>query len=258
MKQKIRIWTLRLTATALLLLGFLVGIALNPSLLYTSNTTSDNYTIYHSSPLEKDFNSQLHKSIELIKTSELYNSTLKLEICLNDGSYYPTLMEKARGQAFAWGFYNKVVLMGTLNSRENYVELNGYKWNLIQLLAHEQTHCFQFNKFGLWKSNPIARYPAWKWEGYPEYVARRNADQINLAKNVERIIETDKTDKEGWAVTFADNTVASKEYYHYWLLVQYCLDIKKMSYENLLKDTTSEQVVTEQMMKWFAEQNVNW
>ncbi len=257
MKRQIRKWTLRLTATGLLCLGFLVGIVLNPILLYANKTTVGNYTVYHNASLDANFISRLDSANELVKTSELYDPNLKLDICLNDGLLYPTLIEKLRGQAFAWGFYDKVVLMGNANCKDNFVELNGYKWNLTQLLAHEETHCLQFHKFGLWKSNPIANYPNWKWEGYPEYVARRNADQLDLTKNIARRITAENLDKDGWAINFSDNTIAPRNYYNAWLLVQYCLDIKKMTYEKLLSDTTSENITTMQMMNWFAKQKTN-
>jgi hypothetical protein len=71
-------------------------------------------------------------------------------------------MRTLRGQAFAWGFYNKVVMQGSTNCTSNYVTLNGFKWNLIQLLAHEMTYCLQFDKLGFWKSKPIANIPNWK------------------------------------------------------------------------------------------------
>lgn len=257
MKRQIRKWTLRLTATGLLCLGFLVGIVLNPTLLYAYKTTVGNYSIYHNEPLDEDFISRLDDARGLVKVSELYDSNFKLDICLNDGSLYPTLMEKLRGQAFGWGFYDKVILMGNANYKDNFVELNGYKWNLTQLLAHEETHCFQFHKFGLWKSNPIANHPNWKWEGYPEYVARRNADQLDLTRNIARKIEQENLDKDGWAISFSDSTITPRDYYNAWLLVQYCLDIKKMTYESLLKDTTSEQTTTTQMMNWFSKNKIN-
>jgi hypothetical protein len=177
----------------------------------------------------------------------------KLDICLNDGSLYPLLMEKLRGQAFALGFYDKVVLMSNANYKDNFVELNGNKWNFTQLIAHEETHCLQFHKFGFWNSNPIAGYPNWKWEAYPEYVSRRNADQLDLTKNIVRKITQENLDKDGWAISFSDSTIAPRNYYNAWLLIQYCLDIKKMTYENLLTDTTSEQTLTTQMMKWYLQ-----
>lgn len=257
MKRQIRKWTLRLTATGLLCLGFLVGIVLNPTLLYANKTIVGNYSIYHDEPLDENFISRLDDATGLVKASELYDSNLKLDICLNDGSLYPTLMEKLRGQAFGWGFYDKVILMGNANCKDNFVELNGYKWNLTQLLAHEESHCFQFHKFGLWKSNPIANHPNWKWEGYLEYVARRNADQLDLTRNIARKIEQENLDKDGWAISFSDSTITPRDYYNAWLLVQYCLDIKKMTYESLLKDTTSEQTTTTQMMNWFSKNKIN-
>lgn len=257
MKRQIRKWTFRVAATCLLCLGFLVGIILNPTLLYANKTTIGNYTIFHNKPLDENFILHLNSATELVKKSKLYDANVKLDICLNDGSLYPILMAKMRGQAFAWGFYNKVVLMGNSNGKDNFVELNGYKWNLTQLIAHEETHCFQFFTFGLWKSNPAANYPNWKWEGYPEYVARRQVDQLDLTKNIIRKITQEQLDRDSWAIQFSDSTIAPKDYYNSWLLIQYCLDIKKMTYENLLRDTTSEQTTNTQMMQWFASRKIN-
>jgi hypothetical protein len=257
MKRHSRKWALWISATGLLCLGFLAGIVLNPALLYAGKTTVGYYTVYHDVPLDENFISRLDDASELVKASELYDANLKLDVCLNGSSLYPALMQKLRGQAFGWGFYDKVILMGNANCKDNYVELNGYKWNLTQLLAHEETHCLQFHKFGLWRSNPIAKHPNWKWEGYPEYVARRKADQLDLTKNIVRKIEQENSDKDGWAISFSDSTITPRDYYNAWLLVQYCLDIKKMTYESLLKDTTSEQTTTTQMMNWFYNHKTN-
>lgn len=249
MKRKIKKWTLRLAVTGLFIAGLLLVIILNPILTYANKTIHNNYTIFHNKPIAKILTIKIDKATELLKASEFYNSKLQLDICLNDGSKYPKLMQTIRGKAFAWGFYDKVVLQGTSNFNDNYIELNGYKWNLTQLLAHEMTHCLQFEKLGLWKSNPLANIPNWKWEGYAEYVSRQNTDQKNLSKNIARFLATDKNN---WAINFADSTIAPREYYDYWTLVQYCIDIKKMNYKQVLTDTTSEQTVRQEMMMWFS------
>ena len=62
----------------------------------------------------------------------------------------------------------------------------------IYIIAHEMTHCLQFDKLGFWESKPIANIPNWKWEGYAEYISRQNADQKDLSKNIQRFIATDK------------------------------------------------------------------
>ena len=254
MEQQIKKWTLRLTATVLLIAGLLLIIILNPILTYAHKTNHKIFSIYHKKTIDRSLISTLDQSILLIETSEFYNNNLKFDICLNDGSTYPTIIKTIRGQAFAWGFYDKVVMQGKMNCKDNFVELNGYKWNLTQLIAHEMTHCLQFDKLGLIKSNPIANIPNWKWEGYAEYVSRQNADQKDLSKNIDRFIETDK---KNWEIKFADSTITPREYYGYWILVQYCLDIKKMSYQHLLTDTTSEQSTKQEMRKWYEKTKAN-
>lgn len=249
MKRKIKKWTLRLTATVLLIAGLLLIIVLNPILTYANKTTHNNLTVFHNNVLDPTFLTKLGQATELLKASEYYNPKLHLDICLNDGSKYPKLIQALRGRAFAWGFYDKVVMQGNANFQDNYVELNGHKWNLTQLVAHEMTHCLQFDNLGFWKSKPIANIPNWKWEGYAEYISRQNSDQKDLSKNIERLIATDKSN---WEIKFADSTIAPREYYDNWTLVQYCIDIKKMTYKQILADTSSEQTVRQEMMSWFS------
>lgn len=251
MKRQIKKWAVRLAATGLLVIGLLLVIILNPILTYAHKTAHNSFTVFHTKPLDPSLITRLDEASELLKTSEFYSATLNLDICLNDGSKYPDLMKMLRGQAFAWGFYNKVVMQGTANYKDNYVELRGYKWNASQLLAHEMTHCLQFNKLGFWKSKPVASIANWKWEGYAEYVARQDSGQKDLARNIERLVAADKVDKDSWSISFPDSTIAPREYYNYWLLVEYCMDVKKMTYTQLLADTTSEGILRKQMLEWY-------
>jgi len=248
MKRPIRKWVFRLITTLLLLVSLLLIIILNPALAYANKTTQKNYSVFHNEELSPSFFLKLAEADDLLKGSELYTPELHIDICLNDGSKYPTLVRTLRGQAFAWGFYDKVVLQGKANYDDNTVELNGYKWNLTELLAHEMTHCLQFSKLGLWKSNPIGDIPLWKWEGYAEYVSRQNADQRNLSKNIERLNSTNKND---WGIKFADSTIAPREYFDYWILIQYCMDIKKMTFQQILTDTVPKEKVRQQMIQWY-------
>jgi len=251
MNRQLKRWTVRLMVTGLFIAGLLLVIILNPIFTYANKTTFNNYKIFHHKPLDPALTFNLNEATALLQQSEFYNSKLQLEICLNDGSTYPKLMQALRGQAFAWGFYNKVILQGTINYKNNYVELNDYQWNLTQLLAHEMTHCLQFYQLGFWKSKPMANIPNWKWEGYAEYVSRQSPEQKDLSKNITRLITTDKNN---WEIYFADSTIAPREYYDSWTLVQYCMNIKRMTYKQILADTTSEQKVRQEMMSWFGKQ----
>mgnify|MGYP000885799676 CR=1 FL=1 len=249
MKKRLKKWVLRLTATILLIAGLLLLIVLNPILSYANKTVHGHFRIYHQQTLDTSLLNRLDEARLLLQASEFYDSSLALDICLNDGSRYPTLLRTLRGPAFAWGFYNKVVLQGQANSGKNFVELNGWRWNLEQLLAHEMVHCLQYARLGFWKSNPVADIPNWKWEGYAEYIARRLPEQLDLARNLERL---QRAKADAWSISFSDSTIAPRDYYEGWTLVQYCLDVKKLNYSQLLEDTTGEASVREEMMRWYG------
>lgn len=241
-------WIFRLAITALVLIGFLFVIVMNPLLTYAHKTSHQQFTVYHQKSLEPSIMERLENAHRYLERSELYEHPLKLDICLNDGSVYPDLIRAIRGPAFAWGFYDKVVLQGHMHCAENYVELNGYKWNMTQLLAHEMTHCLQFERLGFWHSKPIKNIANWKWEGYAEYISRQGLVPKNLKDRLQQFYESDTT---AWAITFEDGTISSREYFRYWTMVQYCLEIKQMSYRQLLADTSGEEVIETEMREWY-------
>ena len=254
MKKKLCKWGLRLTATALLIAGLLLTILLNPILSYGNKTTYQQYRVYHNKPIGDQFRPMLDEVTGLLKKSEFYNPEMNNDICLNDGSNYPFLVEKINGRAFARGFYNKVVIQAKTNLAQNYAVIDEYRWNLTRLLAHEMVHCMQFDRLGFWHSNPVAALPVWKWEGYAEYISRQS-EQPNEMHDLINLFH--RTDKDSWAVYLPDSTIIPREYLAYRMLVQYCMDIKRMSYSGLLKDTLSEEAIRQDMMKWHFQNKKN-
>ena len=248
-RKKLGKWALRIVATVLFIVGLLAGIVLRPSILYAHRTTAGNYIICHQQKLDPSFIAQLSKANDLLRSSALYDENLRLSVCLNDGSCYPSIVQKIGGPVFGRGFAREIVFGGRLNVAGNYVEINGYKWNLVELLAHEAVHCLEFKRYGLLHSNIIGhKHAEWKWEGYPEYVARKQ--KADLAKNIAHLLKTETTENNNW-ICFDDSTGTVIPYYKAWLLVQYCVDIRRLTFDQLLNDTTSEKVIYEKMLAWY-------
>ena len=254
MKKAFKKWTFRLIVTGLFLIGLLVLFMLNPIILYANKTVLGNYSIYHNKPLGKAFQRRLEQSNEIIKSSELYDSNLNIDICLKDGSKYPKLIETVLGRDILLSFYNKIVFCSDIiNYENNYIQVDKHKWNLTQMLAHVETHCLEFNKYGLWQSNPIGRHPNWKWEGYPEYISRQNYGKQTLQKDIETLLQVEQINNSNGWMMLPDSTETLITYYKYKLLIQFCIEIKKMSFVQILKDTSREESVRQQMINWFRE-----
>jgi hypothetical protein len=255
MHNHIKAWAFRLLFTAAFILGMLVTFMLNPVLLYAHKTVLGNYTVYHNGALDKNFTQQLGRAGAIIKTSELYNPALKMDVCLKDGSPYPALVEKVMGKDVITQFYNKQVFTGdAINYRDNYIEIYGHRCNLAQMLAHAGVHCLEFNHYGLFKANPLGKHPAWKWEGYPEYIARQNTGAANLRAGISTLLQTEHANNNGW-LPLPDHTEVPVIYLEYRLLVQYCIEVKRMPFVQLLADTTQQTAVRRQMLGWYNAQH---
>jgi hypothetical protein len=244
---------LRVGAVGLCLLLALIIVIFNPGMMYAHATDWKGNTIYHDAPLQPNFEQRLGEATHLLQASEIYDPNWKLKFCLNDGSNYPFWMEKLRGQAFGWGFHNKVVLMGEMDAKANTVALNGRTWNLTELLAHEALHCYQYHDLGFWKCNPVGNIPMWKFEGYPEYIARKNACPTDLRNRIATYHQRLKEDDNGW-VDFEDGSGTVLPYFEACLMVQFCFEVEHLTWKSLLEDVRTEENVRQAMETWFFAQ----
>jgi len=238
------------------LLLALVALLLNPRVLYAQCTTTHRLTIYHNQPMDPVLVQRLEQARALVQPNEVFAEALRLEVCLNDGSWYPRLVQAIWSPAFAWSFYNKVVLNGEADARADRLTFRTYAWNLTSLVAHEMTHCYQFHRFGLWHSNPLARYPTWKWEGYAEYAARRPREPQSLHQRMARLQLAAQAEPDRWDLQLADSSCTSREYFSYLVLTQYYLDVKHLTFEQLLRDTTSAQTARRQLQAWYQPEKM--
>ena len=247
-------WALSvLTSGGFLGLGFIL-LLLNPSVLYAHETVTGQYTIYHSQPLDPAFIQRLAQAQALVRTSEIFDKRLRLEVCLNDGSRYPSLVQTIWGPGFAWGFSNKVVLNGEVHAGANQLTFRHYTWNLTSLLAHEMTHCYQFHYLGFWRSNSLAHYATWKREGYAEYVARQSRSQRALLQNIACLQRAEQLAPDRWDVRLPDSTSTPREYFKYLVLSEYCLDVKRMTFQQVFRDTTTQNTAYRHLMQWYQRE----
>jgi hypothetical protein len=255
MKRLFR-WIFRAFLILLVLAVLLIIFILNPQVLYAHEMNYKNTTVYSEQPYPSDFNHELNQSLQLISYSELYDSSFRFDVFLNDGSSFPSVPTQIWGDAFAWGYHNNVVLNGTSDSSFGFIYRNGYKRRLSRTIAHEMIHCLEAKRFGLFGSRPFKNIPYWKWEGYPEYIAYwsslYNEDSL-LMCNLRRL---DSLKNETYAPVEVDTeegkSFAGLDYFRWWLMIKYCIDIKKMSFKNIMKDEVKYDAVYSEMMSWYA------
>lgn len=211
----------------------LIVLLTTPSLLYAHHTTIGNIEVYHSQPLPTDLETTIRKALERVTSSEIYAADMKHDLCLNDGSKYPALVEGILGADVFTAFANKVVVLGEYQGGGKFSQW-GQTLFFDQFLAHALMHNYQYEYHGFFGANPLGNYAQWKWEGYVDYqVIGKSYDMPDLLKS----LKSPKGDYE-W-LNFRDGESTIKMHVKYLTLVKYTMESKGWSYDDLMTSDLS-------------------
>ncbi len=259
--RKIIRYSLRGILVLLIMLGLLIVFMLNPEVVYAKKHSYKQFNIYSKQECSPGYDQVIENALQLVQKSEIYNPQMKAYIFLNDGNgaSIKFILRKAFGDAFAWGYANKVVLNGATDPSYQWIQMNGYNRHLARTIAHELIHCYEAKKLGWLHSRPLAKIDMWKWEGYAEYVSYRssikNEKQVLLAAIKKYETEKDKESFQ-WAMVDIDEgvSIAGRAYFRFWIMVKYLIDIKQLRFEQLIKLPTTETDVYREMVNWYRSQ----
>ncbi len=238
--RKIFDWFLRVTIVGLIAFIALVVFIFNPEIVYAKQHSIAGWQVLSEQSLDLDaWEAEILKAQNLIKQSEIYDPSYSFRVCLNDQKYYPKVVNRLLGNGFAHGFGDLIVLHTEDDAEAGCAHLNGYDWELSRLLAHEAVHGLQYHRLGLFKSNPIANIPNWKWEGYAEYIARADnslGDFQSCARTARQLLAS----KNQFWVAFENGSGMPSHLFQDYVKVRFCLEVEKQSWIALLADARSE------------------
>ena len=232
----------------------------NPGLSYAESTTFDQVEIFHNDPLASKTEDVILHAIEIIKTSDIYDENLNIQLCLNDKMFYPELHPMPGGSAYA--FLNKTVIYACKpdfekNEAEFSWEINNYelrKFNLTYLLAHEFVHNLQHNFNARYVVKNTFGKLDWKLEGYADYIARQFKDDGQLKDKIEIYLTEEKKEHNGIPVfKLEDGTIQNLSYFQYAIVIQYLMEVKKLDFQQILDLDPSIDKPFSEMLEWNAE-----
>lgn len=231
---------------------------LNPSLSYANTTQFDIITVYHNQDLDESTGKILNDVIRIIKQSDLFTDETQLSLCMNDDKIYPHLNPMA-GQCLGYALFNNAVFKnGTVQFKENRIttqwEINNNelrKFNLTWLLAHEFTHCLQFQENSNYVIKSTLGHINWKLEGHAEYVSKEFETDGELKNKIKTYQIESQNKFTGFPVfDLEDNTKQILSYYKYALVIQYLFEEKDLNYQQICALETDLDTLYEEMIQW--------
>jgi len=257
MKRRLK----KLLATSVLMLLITVSglatVLLFPNPLFAHEMQYKQVTVYANDEIDEAIIPLLEQALQRLEKSELYDEQYQLDLFLAYGTWYNDFhgfMLGGRTSATSTG--NNVVMQVRVDVKGNSFFPTYYQscqGSLVYLLTHEMVHNMQYHKYGIAKFNPLTPPSMWKLEGYPEYVARQprlaEAD-YDLVREIDHYLEQAKRNTDGWMTSEEGGCKAPLYYYKGRLMTEYLMDIKGWSYDRILKDTTTEDSIFEEMCQW--------
>ena len=247
----------RTLLTVLIIISALATIVLFPQLLFANKMKYKKFNVCSNNKISYDIKIVLDNAMNLVQKSELYDSSYKYNIILCHNSFYNKIDDKLLGIGpAARARLHNVIIKVRIDPESNLAFPTFRKEcevNLTYLLAHEMIHCLQAEKYGIIKFNPFRHPEFWKLEGYPEYISRKpelSSKDYSLTSEIERYVNLENKAVDIWIVAKEGGCEFPYYYYKGRLMIEYLMDIKHLSYDQILKDSVSEGTIFKEMINW--------
>ena len=213
----------KIVRSALLLLtAAFVFLLVYPQVLFAHELRYKNFTVYSRQPLPPSIYPVLDKVEAELSASPINDTTLQPKIFLTNSQKLYSLLSLYIG----WNSFGKgYPILPTNNVFINEADVSrdlvfrkaatGSQRSLSGVIAHEITHLNIRRKFGYVRNITM---PAWKKEGYAEYVAGGSTLDYETGSKL-------------WKANPNDGT--GYQYFRYYLSVKYLLENDKLSVQDL-------------------------
>jgi len=232
-------------------------ILLFPQQLFAKKISYEKFTVYSNAKIDDNIKTVLDNALILVQKSELHDTNYKYNIILCNNSFYNKIDDKLLGVGrTARATLKNVIIKVRIDPKENLAFPTFHKaceQNLTQVIAHEMIHCLQAHKYGILKFNPFKHPEFWKLEGYPEYISKQkdlSGKDYSLTDDIDRYLNLENKATDIWVSSEEGGCEAPDYYYKGKLMIEYLIDIKHSSYDQILKDTASENTIYQEMIKW--------
>jgi len=228
-----------------------------PQSLFANKIEHKKFSIYYDSEIDKDgLTHMLDNAYQLIEYSELHDKKFVFNIFLaHDNSF--NKIEDLQGKGpIARATAGNITVKKPIDIENNLIKSSRSNANLTEIIVHEMVHNLQGNTYGLLNFSPVKHPPMWKLEGYPEYISRRNllkSADYSLRLEISRFVELEKNSKDGFVEVVKGHFMPTY-YYKGRLMVEYLMDIKGLTYDEILKDKRTENEVFEELLNWVKVQ----
>jgi hypothetical protein len=260
------------------------GLLAFPGFMFAHQLEYRNFTVHSDEELRGRIEPILAGVESQLSASEINAPSLEYDLFFGHDNSAFRALDRARwaivtltggmgpSPSYATGWpphFNHIVTFDALDPEHDSLLRQGWRarLNMTHILTHEAGHLLVFNRLGL---NRGMALPLWKAEGYPEYIAAhtiRMAPEYSLRSSVTRVLTANLAglrDENGNFQSLHHGHLGRSflrdengdswhtSYYLARVLVEYSLDFKGMSFDQLADPGVSESDVLRELLADYA------
>lgn len=241
----------------LLSISGMATLILQPQIVFANELEYQSFTVYANSAIDEQIKPIIDASIDLVKDSELFDPAYQYDLFLSHQTFFNKVDGYLIDQwAAARAIDNNIVIKVEVDIEKQLAYTEQSQIDLSYMIAHEMIHCLQAHKYGKLTFNPFQHPPMWKLEGYPEYYSRQaqlKAADYDLKEEIDRFIRLEAASEDGW-IEAVDQHFVPIIYYKSRLMTEYWLDVKGLSYDDLLQEEVKEEAIWEELLDWYNKE----
>ena len=245
-------WAIFLIAVIIIIIALQITVLAYPQMLVSKNIQRGSISIFydgnndayiseiaddvHRRLLESQFyDSTQNINVYLLRNQKLYNIFAALSMLPNSPQGFALSI-------FDNAFVDETRVNELAEISGGYPQYGIYEGLPGHTIAHEVGHLYISARIGrsTWK-----RLPLWKQEGFPEYIANISLIRADSMANLQKrtaILNDDSAwrDKRSW----------DRIHYEAGLLVEYLLDVRGYSIEEIIADSVTLDAVRSELLEW--------
>lgn len=249
--KRIMKW-LTVPAAVILLVVFTCLVVLNfPGLFMPESKMYRAITVYTEFPIEQQVDSIMAEVFMRLDAVPIfdYSRTMNLVLCSTQdkfGFFSRFTLRRKRTMGFCL-FGNAFVNMDFINELAQLTggkpKYNAREGSIVHVAVHELMHQYLGDTLGEIRSRSL---PTWKIEGYIEYAANHFVASQDSGYSVPERIDVYLDDYQ-W-----NNTAAvMRDHYIWGLMMEYMINIKGMSLEEVMAESTTRAQIYQEMIAWY-------
>jgi len=243
-------WLVIIIGVAIVIVLLALGVLTTPGPFFPEEKLYRAIAVHSETPIGHEIDSIMADVFKRLDAVPIYDPNRKFDLCLcstQDKFTFFSRLKRGPNRMMGFNVWGNCYVNGDLlkelavktGGKPKYMARGG---SVVHIATHELMHGYLSDAYGAFASRCL---PEWKAEGYCEYGVNQFVAPLDSGCTIPERIDIYLDDSQ-WNLTASTH----RGHYVWGLMMEYLINVKDMSLEQIMADSVTEDAVYREMMDW--------